>query len=205
MKRREFITLLGGAATGWPLASRAQQPGRLRRIDVMTAFAEDSRDGRQNVGAFREGLQQLGWTDGSNIRIDFHWNVSEPGRAQVIARDIIAVHPDLIVSHMISVTTAVFQLTKTIPIVFVNVPDPVALGLVSSFARPGGNVTGFTNFEPSMGGKWVEFLKDLDPRIRRIAILFNPETAPAGGKLYLPPFKTAAAALGIEPIEAPVH
>jgi len=114
-------------------------------------------------------------------------------------------NPDLIVSHTISVTTAVFQLTKTIPIVFVNVPDPVALGLVSSFARPGGNVTGFTNFEPSMGGKWVEVLKDLDPHTRRIAILFNAETAPAGGKLYLAPFKTTAAALGIEPIEAPVH
>jgi putative ABC transport system substrate-binding protein len=169
------------------------------------ALPEDNRVGRQQADALREGLRDLGWWDGRNIRIDFHWDVGEPGRAGVIAKDILAAQSDLIVSHAVVATTAVCQLTKSTPIVFVSVPDPVALGLVSSLARPGGNVTGFTNFEPSMSAKWVEILKDLDPRIRRVAILFNPETAAAGGKYYLPSFKSAGEALGVEAIEAPVH
>jgi putative ABC transport system substrate-binding protein len=205
MRRREFIALFGGAAVAWPLAARAQQGERMPRIGVMMALPEDNREGRQQADALREGLQDLGWSDGRNIRIDFHWDVGEPGRAQVIAKDILAALPDLIVSHTVLPTTAVCQLTKSIPIVFVSVPDPVALGFVSSLARPGGNATGFTNFEPSISGKWVEILKDLDPRIRRVAILFNPETAAASGKYYLPSFKAAGDALGIEAIEAPVH
>ena len=177
MKRREFITLLGGVAVGRPLSARAQQPVSMRRIGVMMAFAEDDRGARQQADALRRGLQELGWADGSNIRVDLHWDVRERGRAEVIAKDIIAVQPDLIVSHAVTATSAVSRLTKTIPIVFVNVSDPVALGFVSSFARPGGNITGFTNFEPSIGGKWLEILKDLDPHIRRVAMLFNPQTA----------------------------
>ena len=205
MKRREFITLLGGVAVGRPLSARAQQPVSMRRIGVMMAFAEDDRGARQQADALRRGLQELGWADGSNIRVDLHWDVRERGRAEVIAKDIIAVQPDLIVSHAVTATSAVSRLTKTIPVVFVNVSDPVALGFVSSFSRPGSNITGFTNFEPSMGGKWLEILKDLDPRIRQVAMLFNPETAAAGGKLYLTPFKAAGEALGIETIEARVH
>jgi len=205
--RREFITLLGGAAAAAllrPRAARAQQPA-MKRIGVIMGQAEYSREGRQQGDALREGLQQFGWTDGRNIRIDFHWDVGEPHRAQLIAKDIVAVNPDLIVSHAGPASTALAQLTKTIPIVFVNVADPVGLGLVSSYARPGGNATGFTNFEPSMGGKWVEVLKDLDPGIRRVAILFHPETAPEEGKFYLPSFEAASAALGVESVEAPVH
>jgi putative tryptophan/tyrosine transport system substrate-binding protein len=203
--RRQFITLLGGATVAWPLAARAQQPEKMQRIGVLMANPENSQDGSQQADALREGLQELGWTDGRNVRIDFHWDVSDPGRAQLIAKDVVAVQPDLILTHAVSATTAVFQLTKKIPIVFVNVADPVALGLVSSYALPGGNVTGFSNFESTMGGKWVEVLKDIDPRIRRVAILFNPESAAGHGKLYLPSFNAAAAALGVEPIEAPVH
>jgi ABC-type uncharacterized transport system substrate-binding protein len=204
MKRREFISLMGGVA-GWPLAAWAQQTERMRRIGVMMGVAEGDREGQQQVDAFRQGLKDLGWTDGRNMRMDFQWGVAQPGRAQPAARDIIAAQPDLIVSHSTPGTTAIVQLTKTISIVFLSVPDPVALGFVSSFAHPGGNVTGFTSLEPSMGGKWVEVLKDLNPRIGRVAILFNPETAPAGGKYYLPSFKAAGAALGVETIEAVVH
>jgi putative ABC transport system substrate-binding protein len=130
----------------------------------------------------------------SNISVKWYWNVAEPGRAQVGVKDVIALQAELIVSHSTPVTIAVAQLTKTILIVFVDVGDPVAIGLVTSFARPGGNITRFTNLEPSMGGKWVEVLKDIDPRIGRIAILFNPETAAAGGKYYLASFKAAGAA-----------
>jgi putative tryptophan/tyrosine transport system substrate-binding protein len=205
MKRREFITLLGGVAVGRLLSARAQQPVSMRRIGVMMAFAEDDRGARQQADALRRGLQELGWADGSNIRVDLHWDVRERARAEVIAKDIIAVQPDLIVSHAVTATSAVSRLTKTIPIVFVNVFDPVTLGFVSSFARPGGNITGFTSLEPSLGGKWLEILKDLDPRIWRVAMLFNPETAAAGGKLYLTSFKAAGEALGIETIEARVH
>jgi putative tryptophan/tyrosine transport system substrate-binding protein len=204
MKRREFIALVGGAVA-WPVAVRAQQLERMRRIGVMMGLPEDSLEGRQQADALREGLRELGWTDGRNIRIDFHWDVSQPRRAQVVAKDIIAVQPDLIVSHATVASTAVTELTKSIPVVFVNVPDPLGLGLVATYARPGGNVCGFTNFEPSMGGKWVEVLKDLDPRIRRITILFNPDTATRGGKFFLPSFIAAGAALGLETIQAPVH
>ena len=205
MRRREFITFLSGAAATWPIAARAQQPERMRCIVVMMGLGETNREGRQEAAALRQGLQDLGWTDGRNIRIDFHWDVGEPGRAQIIAKDVVAVRPDLIVTHASPATAAVFQLTKSIPLVFVSVVDPIGLSLLSSFARPGGNVTGFTNFEASMGGKWVEVLKDLDPRIRQVAVLFNPETAPAGGKFYLPSLKLAANALGVELTEAPVH
>jgi putative ABC transport system substrate-binding protein len=205
MKRREFITLIGGVAAAWPLAAHAQQPERMRRIGVMMGLREDDRQGRQQAQALREGLEELGWADGRNIRIDFHWGIGEPGRAQLVAKELVRLQPDLIVSHTVSASTAVFQITRTIPIVFVNVADPVGAGLVSGYARPGGNVTGFTNFEPSMGGKWVEVLKDLDPRIRRVLILFNPETASEGGEYYLPSFRAAGTALGVELIEAPVH
>jgi len=208
MRRREFIALGSAAAAApliWPRAARAQQPERMRRIGVMMVSAEDDRAGRGEADALRQGLQELGWTDGRNIRMDFHWDVVAPARAQAIANDIVAVGPDLIVSSGSPPTAALLQLTKSIPIVFVNVTAPDVQGFVQSYARPGGNVTGFSNFEPSMGGKWIEVLKDLDPSIRRVAMLFNPETAPGGGKFVLPSFHAAGAALDVEPIEAPVH
>jgi putative ABC transport system substrate-binding protein len=177
----------------------------MRRVGVMMGLAESDRAGRQEVDALRQGLQELGWTDGRNIRIDLHWDVTVPARAQAAEKYIAAEQPDVIVTNGNQVTTAIFQLTKSIPVVFTNGVDPVAVGLVSSFARPGGNVTGFTNFEPSMGGKWIEVLKDIESRIRRVAILFNPETVAETGKLYLPSFNAAGRALGIEPVEAPVH
>jgi putative ABC transport system substrate-binding protein len=203
MKRREFIALIGAVA--WPITARAQQPGgRMPRIGVLMGFPEDDRQGRQQVTALSDGLQALGWTDGQNVRIDFHWDVAVPGRAVVVAKDVIATQPDLIVSHTTPISAAVSRLTKTIPIVFVNVVDPVASNLVTSYAQPGGNVTGFSNFEPAMGGKWVEVLKDLEPRIHRIAILFNPETAPYVKNL-MPYLKSASAAFQIETIESPVN
>jgi putative tryptophan/tyrosine transport system substrate-binding protein len=205
MRRRDFIAVLGAAAAAWPLIARAQQPDRMRRIGVMMGLAENDPGGRQEADSLRNGLQELGWTDGRNIRIDFHWGIGEPSRAQVVEKYIIEVQPDVIVSNSDPVTTAVFQLTKSIPIVFANVVDPVARGFISSYAHPGGNVTGFTNFEPSMGGKWVEVLKDSDAQIQRVAILFNPDWATETPRLLLPSFKAAGLALGIETVEAPVH
>jgi putative ABC transport system substrate-binding protein len=204
LKRRELMSLLGGAAA-WPLAARAEQPEQMRRIVVLMALPEDDREGREQADALRDGLKALRWMDGRNIHMEFHWNVGHPDRAGAVARDVVAARPDLIVSHAASATRAVVQLTKTIPIVFVNVADPIGLGFVASYARPGSNVTGFTNFEPSISGKWVEVLKEVDPRIRRVAILFNPDTAARGGKYFLPSFKAAGAVLGVEPIETPVR
>jgi putative ABC transport system substrate-binding protein len=205
MRRRDFIKVVGGSAVTWPLAARAQQPDRMPRVDVLMGLSEDNPEAPRQADALRAGLKELGWTEGRNIQINFHWRAGERVQAEAIAKQIVASQPDLIVTHTSTASSAAFQLTKAIPIVFVNVSDPIAIGLVSSFARPGGNVTGFTNLEHSMGGKWVEVLTDLDPRIRRVAILFNPETAPTGGKIFLPSFRAASATLGVEPIEAPVH
>jgi putative tryptophan/tyrosine transport system substrate-binding protein len=206
MRRRDFISLVGGAVAASPLGARAQQVQQVQsRIAVLMGLQEDSRDGRKQASALRKGLEEAGWTDGGNIRVDFHWDVGQPGRAQVVAKDILATAPDLIVSHTSPITLAVFQLTKIVPVVFVSIPDPIVLGLVANYARPGGNVTGFANFEPTMGGKWVEVLKDVDPAVRRIAILFNPETATGNGQVFLPSFKESATALDVEPIEARVH
>lgn len=204
MRRREFIAGLGGAAV-WSFAAQAQQPIVLRRIAVMVSAPEADPVGRGYANALREGLRERGWIDGSNIRIDWYWDVAEAGRALTVAGVVVATQPDLIFSIATPATSAVVQATKTIPIVFANIADPVAQGFVASYTRPGGNVTGFNSFEPSMASKWVEIFHDINPRIRRIKILFNPDTAPAGGKFFLPSFKAAGMALGIETIEAQVH
>jgi putative ABC transport system substrate-binding protein len=204
MRRRDFITLIGGAAA-WPLAARAQQPERMRRIGVLTNGAQDTpQSGQDNAAALRKGLQEHGWIDGRNIRIEFHSINGEKGREQA-AKDLVGAQPDVIVCSTSPSTAAVSQLTRSIPIVFVNVTEPAAQGFVSSDARPGGNVTGFSNFEPSMAGKWLEIIKGIDPRIQRVAILFNPETAPNHGNFFLPSFQAASTALGIQPIEASLH
>jgi ABC-type uncharacterized transport system substrate-binding protein len=202
MRRREFVSLLGGAAA-WPLAARAQQA--VRRIGVLMAFAGSDPEGQAFVAAFREGLQQLGWAEGRNIRIDTRW--ATPGDAesmQRFAKELVALQPELVLSSSTPTTAALLQQTRTIPIIFVNLSDPVGQGFVASFPRPGGNVTGFINMEPAMAGKWLELLKEIAPRVNRVAILFNPATAPYA-KYYLNPFKAAAAPFAVEAIVAPVH
>ena len=204
MRRREFITGLGTAAA-WPIVARAQRrPDELRHIAIMISVPEENRSGRAQADALREGLRELGWTQGRNIRIDLY-GIEEPGRALEVAKDVVAKQPELICTIAAPATAAVAQVTKTIPIVFGNVADPVSLGFVTSYARPSGNVTGFSAFEPLIGGKWVEILHDLDPRIRRLAIMFNPDTAPAGGKFFLPSIKAAGMTIGVETIEARVN
>jgi putative ABC transport system substrate-binding protein len=205
MKRREFITLLGGATAAWPLATRAQQPDRMRRIGVLMAYAESNPEGQTSVAAFREALQKLGWAEGRNIRIDARWVA--PGDAesgQRFAKELVALQPDLILSHSTSNTTTLLQQTRTIPIIFAQVSDPVGSGFVASFPRPGGNVTGFIVMEGSIASKWLELLKEIAPRVARVIFLFNPATA-TYSEIYLSPFKTAAASFAVEAIVAPVH
>jgi putative ABC transport system substrate-binding protein len=203
MRRRTFISLVGGAAT-WPLAARAQQPERMRRIGMLMGYAENDSEAQAWIAAFREGLQKLGWTEGRNIRVDTRWASADAEAMQRFAQELVALQPDLILSATTPAVAALLQQTRTIPIVFALVADPVGSGFVASFARPGGNVTGFVIVEGSLGGKWLELLKEIAPRVVRVAMLFNPSTA-LYAEFYLNPFKAAAASLGVEAITAPVH
>jgi putative ABC transport system substrate-binding protein len=205
VKRRDFISLIGGAAAVWPLAARAQQPGGMRRIGVLMGFAESDPVAQAYLAALRKGLQNHGWAEGRSIRIDIRWAKAGDAEARKrLAKELVALGPDLIVSHNTPTTAALLQQTRTIPIVFAIVSDPVGSGFVASFPRPGGNVTGFTNIEPTIAGKWLELLKEIAPRVARTAILFNPATAPYA-EVYLNPFKAAAASLAVEAVAAPVR
>jgi putative tryptophan/tyrosine transport system substrate-binding protein len=202
MKRREFITLLGGAAAAWPLAARAQQAERMRRIGVLMTLPESSREGQAWIAAFKDGLQKVGWSD-RNIRLDARWGTVD-AELQRFAREVIATQPDLILAQNTPTTRGLLDQTRTIPIIFANVADPVGSGLVASLSQPGGNVTGFINIEGSMSGKWLELLKEIAPQTNRVVFLFNPATAPYFD-YYLKPFKDAAGAFTMEALAAPVR
>jgi putative tryptophan/tyrosine transport system substrate-binding protein len=205
MQRREFITLIGGAVAVWPIAARAQQPERMRRIGVLMAHTESDPEFQAYLGAFRDGLQKLGWSEGRNIRIDARWGALDDAELrQRSAKELIALQPDLILTQNTPPTASMLQQTRTIPVIFVIVADPVGSGFVGSLARPGGNATGFTIMEPTITGKLLELLKEIAPRVSRAAFMFNPATAPYVA-IYLEPFKAAAASFGVEAIVAPVH
>jgi putative ABC transport system substrate-binding protein len=201
MRRREFITFLGGAAVTWPLTARAQQ--HFRRIGVLMTLPENSQEEQAWVAAFKDGLQKVGWSESRNIRIDARWGATDAA-SQRLAMEVIATQPDLILAQNTPTTLALLKETTTIPIIFANVADPVGSGLVASLSRPGGNVTGFINIEGSMSGKWLELLKEMVPPVNRVAFLFNPVTAPYF-EYYLKPLRDAAQSLAVEAIAAPVH
>jgi len=173
MRRREFITLLGGAA-GWPLAARAQQGERMWRIGVLTPAVANDRQVQARIGAFLQGLQQLGWTDGGNVRIEYRWTEGDPERARKGAAELAALSPDVIFASGSATVAPLLQATRTVPIVFTIVPDPVGAGFVDSLARPGGNATGFTTFEYGISGKWLELLKQIAPGVTRAAVIRDP-------------------------------
>jgi putative tryptophan/tyrosine transport system substrate-binding protein len=204
MRRREFVTLLGGT-TARQLAARAQQPERMRRIGVLIPLAESDAEAQSELSAFRERLQQLGWTNGRNARIDTRWAAGDVGRIRTYAKELVALQPDVILARTTPVTAALLQETRTIPIVFVGPSDPVGAGFAASMARPGGNATGFTNVEASLGGKWVELLKEINPRTARIAVMFDPKTSPGGGSFYLRLVQDAARSIAVETIATPVQ
>src|SRR6266516_6977834 len=203
MRRREFIALLGSSAAAWPLAARGQQTERMRRIGVLMSFAETDPEYQTRLTAFREGLQKLGWTEGRNIRIDYR-SASDARLMQPLAKELVALEPDLILANSTPVTESLLQQTRSIPIIFVQVVDPVGSGFVASFPRPGGNVTGFIVMEPTMAGKWLELLKEIAPRVARVSFLFNPATA-TYAEYYLKPFKAVAASLALEANASPVR
>jgi putative ABC transport system substrate-binding protein len=198
MQRRDFIKVIGGTVA-WPLAARAQQPGDMRRIGMLMAYAETDREGQAFVAAFREALAKLGWAEGRSIQIDVRWapaSSNENLRRQ-FAQELIALRSDLIVSHATPNTASLHEITHTVPVVFVNVSDPIGSGFVISFPKPGGNITGFITMEPTMAGKWVELLKEIAPRVTNCALLFNPATAPYAD-YFLGPFNDAAASLAVK-------
>jgi putative ABC transport system substrate-binding protein len=203
MRRREFLGVLGSTAA-WPVVAQAQQAGRVRRIGILMGRAESDPEGQSGVAAFREGLRNLGWMEGRNSEIDIRWAAADVELMKRFAKELVALEPDLIFTSSTTATAAMLQATHTIPVVFALVADPVGSGFVASLSRPGGNVTGFTPIVGSLGGKWVELLKEIAPGVGRITMMFNPQTA-TYVEGYLGSFKAAAASLGVEAIVAAVH
>jgi len=202
MQRREFITGIGVTAA-WPLAARAQQGDRVRRIGVLIPIDENDPAAKSRLYAFTQALADLGWTDGRNVRMDLLWGSGDINRIRALAQELVGLQPDIIATNGTPATVALQRETRTIPIVFANVSDPVTSGIVARLDRPSGNLTGFANFEASLGGKWLELLSEIAPGLKRAAIMFNPDTAPVS--VFMPSFETAARSLKVVPIIAPVH
>jgi len=203
MKRRDFITLFTVTAAAWSLAARAQQGERVRRVGVLMQGDETDPVRKGYVTAFTQTLANLGWTDGRNVRMDLRWYGDDINRIRALAQELVGLQPDIIVTASTAATTTVQRETGTIPIVFTNLIDPVASGIVARLDRPSGNITGFVNWESSMGGKWLELLLEITPGLKRAAFMFNPDTAPITA--YMPSLDTAARSLKVEPIIARVH
>jgi len=204
MRRREFITLIGSAAVAWPLTARAQQSERMRLIGVLLGYAESDPAARPYVAAFRGALAKLGWTEGSNLRIELGWGAADPDKIKALAKELVDLRPDAILSQSTPVTGALARETRTIPIVFVGVSDPIASGFAANLAHPGGNITGFSANDPALGGKFVELLKEIAPRTERVALLFNPTTALAI-EFFMPSIQASASSVAIQASVAPVH
>src|SRR6516225_11807952 len=202
LRRRDFIAALSGAAA-WPLAARAQQGGRVRRIGVLVGLDENDPEQKRRVSVFTQALADLGWTDGRNVRMDVRIAGGDIDRTRDLAQELVGLQPDIIVTIAYLPTAAVQRETRTIPIVFVGGADPVASGIVPRLDRPSGNITGFGNNEATLAGKWLELLSEMAPGLKRAAIMFNPDTAPVSA--YMPSVETAARSLKVVPIIAPVH
>jgi putative tryptophan/tyrosine transport system substrate-binding protein len=203
MRRREFIAGLG-SATAWPLAARAQPTDRMRRIGVLMSAAATETEFLSNLAAFTRGLRQLGWTEGQNLRIDVRWNAGDAELARIYAAQLIGLMPDVILAASTIGLTTIRQATNTVPVVFVQVADPVAQGFVPSLRQPGGNFTGFSLLEFSLGGKWLDLLKQIAPGLTRVEVMFNPDTA-LYAKFFMPVIETAAQSFGLQAIAAPIR
>ena len=205
MRRRDFITAIAGSAAAWPLTARAEQSGRVRLIGVLIPLADTDGEARKELAAFRQELRRLGWTEGRDAKTEVRWAAGDLKKMRAYAKDLVTLQPDVIVARTTAVTAALLNETRTIPIVFVGPSDPVGAGFAASIARPGGNATGFTNVEASLGGKWVELLKEINPRITRIAVIFDPKTSPGNGSFYLRLIQDAARSISVETSATPVY
>jgi putative ABC transport system substrate-binding protein len=207
MKRREFLTILAGTAAiaPWATAVPAQHADRVRRVGVLMNTAEGNPEGQARIEAFRERLRELGWSEGRNLRLDIRWGGGDVARAKGHAQELVAHSPDVLLAYASAQLAAASRATRTTPTVFIGVSDPVSPGYVASFARPGGNITGFTLFEPTLGGKWLATLKEIAPATARAAMMANPDTALLGGRLFASAFQSGAAALGVKSVTADVR
>jgi putative tryptophan/tyrosine transport system substrate-binding protein len=203
MRRRDFITLLCGAAAAWPLAARGQQAGATRRIGALIAFAKDDPDTEERLAAFRQGLAKRGWVEGRNIHIDYRFAAGRGDQFPVLAKELVAMQPDVILGHTPGGTVALQRETRTIPIVFVNVSDPIGMGFIASLPRPGGNITGVLHYEATIAGKWLAMLKEIAPRLTRVALLANPKVT--SYQYFLRSAEATAPALGIDLTDDPVQ
>jgi putative tryptophan/tyrosine transport system substrate-binding protein len=201
VRRREFITLLGGAAA-WPFAARAQQSERTRRIGVLMSTAADDKEGQARINAFVQGLRELGWIDGRNVRIDTRWAAGDADRSRQFATELVTLMPDVILASGGSVVGPLLQATRTVPIVFTQTPDPVGAGFVDNLARPGGNATGFSNFDYSIGGKWLELLKQITPGVTRVAVIRDPGSPQGIGQFSAVYAVAPLLGLDVSPINA---
>jgi len=205
MRRRDLIKGIAGSAAVWPLAARAQQPDRMRVIGVLMGYAESDRTAQSWLAAFRGALPKLGWTEGSNLRIELRWTAGDADRMRTLAKELVDLRPNAILGVTTPVVGALAHETKTISIVFTSVSDPIGSGFAANFAHPGGNMTGFqTNGDPQLGGKWVELLKEIAPRTVRVALLFNPATT-VPIQYFMPSIQTAASSFAVQVSAAPVH
>ncbi|HEY4403848.1 MAG TPA: ABC transporter substrate-binding protein [Xanthobacteraceae bacterium] len=204
MERRAFIALIGGGAIAWPLRSRAQQPDRTRRIGVLMGIGEDDPGAQRRVAAFQRRLHELGWETGRNLLIDYRWRAGAAGQERSAAKELAGLPTDVMVAHTILPALALAQASGVIPIVFTGVGEPIFYGLVESLARPGGNVTGFSTFAPALGGRLLELLKEMAPRLTRVAVVFNPGADPTS-MAFAGAAAAAAEALGVESIFAPIY
>jgi putative ABC transport system substrate-binding protein len=206
VRRRDFIVLIGVAAAAWPRSTSAQQQLEgVRQVGILLPFSETDAESRIHLDIFRKRLQELGWTEDRNLRLIVRYGVGNTARIRNLAKELVALKPDVILGRSTPVTKSILLETKTIPTIFVVVSDPVGDGIVSSIARPGGNVTGFTNVEASLGGKWVELLKEMSPTVGRAAVIFDPKTSPGGGFFYSRLIEKAASVIAIKAVSTPVH
>jgi putative ABC transport system substrate-binding protein len=202
--RRKFTVVLVSTAVAWSIAARAQQPGQMRRIGVLMNGVADSPEDPNYLPAFLQALRELGWSDGRNVHIDYRWNAGDAERARAYAVELVALTPDVILSATSANLAALQQATRTIPVVFTEVSDPMAQGFVSNLAHPGGNLTGFSAFEPSIAGKWLDLLQQFSPSIVRVAVIYNPDTSPQS-KLFMRSIEEAAPSFAVEAIATQVH
>jgi putative tryptophan/tyrosine transport system substrate-binding protein len=204
MRRRDFITLLSGSAVAWPIAAHAQQGERMRRASVLMSYVESDTDAQKWAKAFNDSLQELGWNNGRNIQLDYRWAGPNPDHLRGDAEELVHLSPDVLLAGATPAAIALQHATRSIPIVFANVADPVGQGLIASFARPGGNTTGFGGFDFSIAGKWVQTIKEIAPAVARIGVIFNPETGPYNESM-LPFVETASGPLSVKPIPTVIH
>jgi putative ABC transport system substrate-binding protein len=205
MRRRDFIKGIAGSATIWPFVARAQQVGRMQTLGMLLPSADSDQEFKSDLQTLSLELEKLGWKDGRNVKFEYRWGANDAARMREFARELVRMAPDVLFASSTPASSALHLETNSIPIVFVQVADPIGPGFIVSLAAPGGNMTGLTNFEPSIGGKWLETLKEIAPQVQRVALLFNPQTTPEGGFYFLHPIENAAASFGVQTIEMPLR